>query len=60
MLETKSATGQMYQSLLCLASSQIKKIKISNNTQHSERVCVVYVLSKGGLGMREPNDFYLI
>ena len=54
MLETKSAIGQLYQQLLCLESSPKKQ-----QQQHSERVRVVYVLSKGGLGMCEPNDFYL-
>ena len=33
--------------------------KKKKQQQHSERVRVVYVLSKGGLGMCEPNDFYL-
>ena len=57
MLETKSAISQMYQQLLCLESPQKNK---KTKKKHSERVRVVYVLSKGGLGMCEPNGFYLI
>ena len=34
--------------------------KQKQKKKHSERVRVVYVLSKGGLGMCEPNGFYLI